>query len=123
MDRLERFALGVDADLHHERDTNRKWREAQKLAAPINRKELLTSEGTVLDGAVLLKLYEQRDRAEKKKEAAREARVQRMSRKNKVRHEGYQSILKSWRPPPLPSHQKKKLKVRWRVRSLPLMPH
>jgi len=57
------------------------------LAAPINRKELSTDEGTVLDGTVLYHLYLQRDRAEKKKEAAREVRVQRLSqplsRKNK----------------------------------------
>lgn len=57
------------------------------MAAPVNRKELSTEEGTVLDGTVLQKLYEQRDRAEKKKEAARETRAQRMSqtvsRKNK----------------------------------------
>ena len=53
----------------------------------MSRKELQTSEGTVLDGAVLHKLYQQRDRVEKKKEAAQEARAQRVSqpvsRKNK----------------------------------------
>jgi len=57
------------------------------LAAPVNRKELNTEEGTVLDGTVLHKLYVQRDHAEKKKEAAWEARAQKMSqpvsRKNK----------------------------------------
>ena len=45
----------------------------------MNRKEPQTTEGTVLDGAVLHKLYQQRDCAEKKKEAAQEARAQRMS--------------------------------------------
>ncbi|KAF8418305.1 hypothetical protein EV426DRAFT_700507 [Tirmania nivea] len=58
-----------------------------KISGPINRKELSTEEGTVLDGTVLHQLYFQRDRAEKKKEAAQEARAQCMSqplsRKNK----------------------------------------
>jgi len=53
----------------------------------VNRKELQTSEATVLDGAVLHKLYQQRDRAEKEKEVAQEAHAQRVSqqvsRKNK----------------------------------------
>jgi len=57
------------------------------LAAPVNLKELNTEEGTVLDGTVLYKLDVQQDRAEKRKEAAREARAQKMSellsRKNK----------------------------------------
>jgi len=87
IDSLERFALNTDKDLQLERDTLRKWQQTQKLAAPINRKELSTEEGTVLNGTVLHQLYLQRDRAEKKKEAAREARAQRMSqplsRKNK----------------------------------------
>ena len=87
IDSLERFAINTDKNLQLERDTLRKWQQAQKLAAPVNRKELQTTEGTVLDGAVLHKLYQQRDRAEKKKEAAKEARAQRMSqpvsRKNK----------------------------------------
>jgi len=52
----------------------------------VNRKEVQTTEGTVLDGVVFHKLYQQRDRAEKT-EAAQEARAQRMSqpvsRKNK----------------------------------------
>jgi len=47
--------------------------------APVNRKELSTEEGIVLDGAVLNQLYMQRDRAEKKKEATQEARAQKMS--------------------------------------------
>ena len=87
IDSLERFAIKTDGDLQLERDTLRKWKQTQKLAAPVNRKELNTEEGTVLDGSVLHKLFVQRDHAEKKKEAAREARVQKMSqpvsRKNK----------------------------------------
>jgi len=87
IDSLERFALNTDKDLQLEQDVLRKWQQAQKLAAPINRKELSTDEGTFLDGTILYHLYLQRDRAEKKKEAAREVRAQKMSqplsRKNK----------------------------------------
>ncbi|RPB27307.1 hypothetical protein L211DRAFT_846138 [Terfezia boudieri ATCC MYA-4762] len=90
IDSLERFALNTDKDLQLERDILRKWQQAQKLAAPITRKELSTEEGTVFDGIVLHQLYLQRYLAEKKKAAAweaREASAQRMSqplsRKNK----------------------------------------
>ena len=71
IDSLERFAIGADRDLQLERETNRKWRETQKLAAPIDRRELQAQaiSGKVLDAATLKYLYEERKRINAKKAA------------------------------------------------------
>jgi len=65
IDSLERFALNTNKDLQLEREILRKWQQAQRLAVPINRKELTTEGGTFLDNIVLHHLYLQRDHAEK----------------------------------------------------------
>jgi len=72
----------------------------QTLADPVNRKEIQIPEGTILDGVVLHKLYQLRDRAEKKKGATQEARAQRMSQQVSRNNEGkattrYQSTLQN----------------------------
>ena len=50
---MERFAIGIDRDLQLERETNQKWRETQKLSAPVDRRELQAqgTSGKVLDAA------------------------------------------------------------------------
>ena len=69
IDSLERFAIGTDRDLQLERETNRKWRETQKLAAPVDRRDLQAQaiSGKVLDAATLKYLYEERKRIDAKK--------------------------------------------------------
>ena len=66
IDSLQRFAISRDTDLQLERDTTRKWKEAQRMQAKPDRRELGTDLGLVLDGAVLAKLYREREvRAQK----------------------------------------------------------
>lgn len=69
IDSLERFAIGVDRDLQLERETNRKWREAQKFSAPADRRELQAQaiSGKVLDAATLNFLYQERQRIDSKR--------------------------------------------------------
>ena len=68
-DRAKVICVRRDRDLQLERETNRKWREAQRFAAPIDRRELQAqaSSGKVLDAATLKFLYEERERIDAKK--------------------------------------------------------
>ena len=69
IDSLKHFAIGADRGLQLERDTNKKWREAQKLSATIDRRELKAQNigGKVMGGATLKFLYEERQRLDSKK--------------------------------------------------------
>jgi len=75
IDSLERFAIATDRDLQLGRDTNKKWRETQKLSPPIDRRELKAQNmgGKVMDGCTLKFIYEERQRIDSKK-AGREGK-------------------------------------------------
>lgn len=68
IDSISWFAIGTDRDLQLERETNRKWRETQKLMTAESCKHQLLV-GKVLDAATLKYLYEERKRIDSKKAA------------------------------------------------------
>ncbi|KAF8418091.1 hypothetical protein EV426DRAFT_720854 [Tirmania nivea] len=78
----------LNSDLHSDLDKSGNKYKIGSPTAPVNRKGLSTEEGTVLNGTILHQLYLQRDRAEKKREAVREARAQKMSQPLSLKNRG-----------------------------------
>jgi len=64
---IEKFGIAADNDTVLERRTLRQWQEAQNLEAKVDRRELGSSHGRVMDGKTLKELYIERGAIEAKK--------------------------------------------------------